>query len=271
MIATTLTAPARHGRRHAGGLLLEPIMGTIVTLDVRDQNLPGAALDEALDAAVGELHRADHVFSIYAPHSDISRLRAGQIGLEECVPAVRDVLELCDLAKRHTDGWFDPWAMPGGVDPTGLVKGWAARQALSALTAHAVQHAMVNAAGDLVVVGNPSGTCEGAGWRIAVTDPRGASSPLAIIEATGLGVATSASYERGPLSIDPRNQRVVQRLASATVTAPDLAMADAYATAAVAHGPGAIEWLAELQGVSALLVDLDGSVLQVGLDRWPQD
>ena len=22
-------------------------------------------------------------------------------------------------------GWFDPWAMPGGVDPTGLVKGWA--------------------------------------------------------------------------------------------------------------------------------------------------
>ena len=28
-------------------------------------------------------------------------------------------------ARDASGGWFDPWAMPGGYDPTGLVKGWA--------------------------------------------------------------------------------------------------------------------------------------------------
>ena len=33
-------------------------------------------------------------------------------------------------APSASGGWFDPWAIPGGVDPTGLVKGWAVEQAL---------------------------------------------------------------------------------------------------------------------------------------------
>jgi hypothetical protein len=34
----------------------------------------------------------------------------------------------CEAAREASDGWFDPWAMPGGYDPTGLVKGWAVDQ-----------------------------------------------------------------------------------------------------------------------------------------------
>lgn len=256
--------PDTDSGRAFGALRLEPTMGTIVTLDIRDRDLPRPILDAALDAAVKELHHADRVFSTYDQDSDISRLRTGRITLDHCAPDVREVLGLCELAKQHTDGWFDPWAMPGGVDPTGLVKGWAARQALRALSAHGVRHAMVNAAGDLAVIGNASGVHGHTGWRIAVANPTDPRQPLEVLEVTGLGVATSAAYERGPLSMDPHNQKVVQRLASATVTAPDLAMADAYATAAVAHGPAALEWLSRLTGVGALLVTLHGSVLQVG-------
>ena len=57
----------------------------------------------------------------------------GEIGLEEAPPEVAEVLELCRRAREASDGWFDPWAMPGGVDPTGLVKGWAVERALDEL------------------------------------------------------------------------------------------------------------------------------------------
>ena len=30
------------------------------------------------------------------------------------------------VSRELTGGAFDPWALPGGVDPAGLVKGWAA-------------------------------------------------------------------------------------------------------------------------------------------------
>ena len=47
--------------------------------------------------------------------------------------AVAEVLDLCENARRVSGGWFDPWAMPAGVDPTGLFKGWAVEQALAVL------------------------------------------------------------------------------------------------------------------------------------------
>ena len=49
---------------------------------------------------------------------------------EEGPPEVAEVLDLSAIAGDVSAGWFDPWAMPGGVDPTGFVKGWAAQRAL---------------------------------------------------------------------------------------------------------------------------------------------
>jgi hypothetical protein len=44
-------------------------------------------------------------------------------------------------------GWFDPWAVPGGVDPTGL------------------EAAVVNGGGDIAVLGTPA---PGQSWRIGI-------------------------------------------------------------------------------------------------------
>jgi len=239
-------------------------MGTTVTLDVRDPEVSPRRLESALASAVTVLHEADRVFSTYDPDSSISRLRRGTDVLGECPPDVANVLTVCDVAYAQTEGWFDAWAMPGGVDPTGLVKGWAAQRALHGLTRHGIRHALVNAAGDLAVAGNASGRDDGSGWRVGVLDPRNPSQVLDAVRVTGTGVATSASYERGPLAIDPDTQQPVQRLASATVIGPDLALADAYATAAVAHGPDALGWLERLTEVRAILVTLDGRVLRSG-------
>lgn len=46
------------------------------------------------------------------------------------------------------------------------------------------------------------------------------------------------------------------------MVAPDLALADAYATAAAAQGLGALGWLGRLPGVRAVLVTHEGMVFR---------
>lgn len=250
-----------------GILHVEPVMGTTVTLDVRDRNRTAAELARAVLAGVAALHDADRTFSTYRPDSAVSRLRAGSCHPEDVPPEVADVRVRCAAATELTRGWFDPWAMPGGFDPTGLVKGWAAQRALREMTRFGVWHAVVNAGGDVAVIGDASGTADGSGWVIGIQDPFRPSELLAAVSSLGQCVATSGAYERGPLAIDPFSGRTVHRLASATVVAADLAVADACSTAAAAHGPEAIDWLVQADGVEALLVTPDGDLLTT--PGWP--
>ena len=170
----------------------------------------------------------------------MNRLRRGEIGLEEAPPEVTDVLELCRRARVATDGWFDPWAMPGGVDPTGLVKGWAVERALDEFRRAGVPAAMINAGGDIAVYGQPA---PGQPWRIGIQHPLAADRILLTADLAGAGaVATSGSYERGEHLLDPHSGRPTSVLLSATVIGHDLAFADALATGAVriaGRAPGA--------------------------------
>ena len=254
-------------RTDSGILHVEPVMGTTVTIDVRDQHLTRAELVQAVTAAVDTLHHADRTFSTWRPNSMISQLRRLARTIEHCPAEVVSVLARCAAAKERTEGWFDPWAMPDGFDPTGLVKGWAAQRALRAMAQLGVLHALVNAGGDLAVMGNATGTQDGSGWCVGVLDPARPERLLAKVGGSDVAVATSGSYERGSLAVDPHTGEIVRRLASATVVAADLAFADACATAATAHGPAALDWLARAPGVQALLVDLDGTLLPTA--GWP--
>jgi len=72
-------------------------------------------------------------------------------------------------------------------------------------------------------------------------------------------VATSASYERGAHLVDPHTGQPVSRAASATVTGPSLAQADALATALAVGGDAALEVISGLPGYQAYLIRPDGS------------
>jgi len=217
----------------------------------------------AIEAAVAALHRADEDFSTFKAGSWVSRLRRGEIGLADCPEHVREVYRLADACRERTDGWFDPaWRGDGTLDPTGLVKGWAADVASAALCAAGFTDHCVNAAGDLRVRGTPA---PGRAWRTGIADPFDRGRVVAVVEGTDLAVATSGIAEQGAHVLDPRTGAPAAGLASVTVVGPDLALADAYATAGLAAGRDALDLLNDLAraGWEWLTVDsagrLDGS------------
>ncbi|HEX9063883.1 MAG TPA: FAD:protein FMN transferase [Streptosporangiaceae bacterium] len=234
-------------------------MGTIVTIDIYAWRAPGpaelTALRERASRAAEILRRADAVFSTWQPASPMSRLRSGSITLRQAPAEVTDVLDRCAIARDLSGGWFDPWAMPGGTDPTGMVKGWAAQQALEALATPLACGAIVNAAGDIASAG---GLGDGTPFRVGIADPADPRLLAEIVELRG-AIATSGSYERGPHLIDPRSGRPATAVASASVTGPDLALADALATALALAGEAGLEFVEPLDGYEALVIGLDGA------------
>jgi FAD:protein FMN transferase len=243
---------------------VEPAMGTVFSLSVVRDGLPEAALRSALAAACEPLHRADAVFSTWDAGSPVSLLRRGQAGLADLPGEVAEIVAECQAARVASGGWFDPWAMPDGFDPTGLVKGWAVERALAVLHENGVPGGLVNGGGDVAVFGSPA---PGQLWRVGVRHPWRPGALAAVIE-TGAAVATSGCYERGPHLIDPGTGRPAIRAASATVTGPRLALADALATAVAVGGDEALAVVAAVPGYAAYLIRPDGSEADTGGMRF---
>lgn len=233
----------------------EDVMGTVVSFCIYPGDLAATEVTAALGRACQLLHHVDRTFSTFKPESPISRLRGGQVRPEDMPSEVTEVLGLCRQAKVASGGWFDPWAVPGGVDPSGLVKGWAAQRSLAVLSRAGVPAAMVNAGGDVAVSGRPT---SGDRWRIGIRHPWRADALACILEVDE-SVATSGTYERGAHLVNPYDRLPAVTAASATVTGPSLAMADAMATALAVAGPEHVGLVAALDGYGAYVIGADGS------------
>lgn len=257
---TATGTPAAEPRRQ---LHVEPVMGTVVSIDVRDA-APAGTVQAAVAAVVADLHAVDRDFSTYRPGSWVSRLQAGAVTAADCPAQVREVLGLCARYRDDTGGWFDPaYAGPGRWDPTGLVKGWAVARAVALLAAYGLRDLCVTAGGDVLALGRPA---PGRAWRIGVTDPRRPPGLLGSVTAPpgggALAVATSGVQERGEHVLDPRTHRAAAGLLSATVIGTDLIAADAWATAVLAAGPDGPALAARLRagGCAWITMAADGSV-----------
>jgi len=102
----------------------------------------------------------------------------------------------------------------------------------------------------------------GGVWRVGIQHPLERGAVAKVIEATDLAVATSGAYARGDHVVDPHTRRPPAGVLSVKVTGPDLATADAYATAAFAMGAErAPHWTARLRGYEAMTILADGRVL----------
>ncbi|MCP3914405.1 MAG: FAD:protein FMN transferase [bacterium] len=147
----------------------------------------------------------------------------------------------------------------------GIAKGYGVDRAMAVLMKHGVEHAFVNAGGDLKALGRKHGEL----WRVAIRHPRKRGEVLALIPVSNTCLVTSGDYERffereGKRYhhiLDPRTGYPATGCMSATVLAPDAAFADALATASCVLGTKrALEIVESLPRVEALLVGLDGEV-----------
>jgi thiamine biosynthesis lipoprotein len=234
---------------------VEHVMGTVVSIDVAD-DLPDLTLHRMVEDVCAWLHEVDARFSTYRDDSEVSRFRRKEIPLAECSPDMRTVLDACATLWRETDGYFDAYA-GGPLDPSGYVKGWSVEVASARLAAAGSVNHCLNAGGDIRARGHsPTGTP----WQVGVRHPWEADKLSWVLSLSDGAVATSGTYERGHHVFNPRTGAPARGLRSVTVVGPDLALADAYATTALAMGRSGLTWLAKLvpDGYESAVVTDDG-------------
>ncbi len=230
-------------------------MGMPVVVDIRDEDVDDSVLGRMFDW----LRFADATFSTYKDDSEISRLNRGELALADAHLDVRDVLDRCEALRVETDGYFDVRAAAvDAIDPSGLVKGWAVDRAASILIDAGIRNFAVNVAGDMRLRGRAvPESC----WSVGIQHPLEPRCIAAVVEANDLAVATSGAYERGDHVLDPHTRRPPVGVLSVTIVGPELATADAYATAAFAMGEAGIDWAARLRGFEAMAILADEQVL----------
>jgi len=225
---------------------VEDVMGMPIYLDVRDPRPD----PEVVEAMFDWLRWVDAMFSTYKPDSEISRIGRGELAVADAHPHVQAVLERCEELRVETGGYFDAHAGES-LDPSGLVKGWSVDKAAAILEAGGLRDFAVNAGGDIRLRGR---AVPGDRWRVGIQHPFDSGSVAAVVEGTDLAVATSGAYRRGDHVLDPHTHRAPAGVLSVTVAGPDLATADAYATASFAMGLDGPAWTAGLRGYEALTI-----------------
>ena len=212
-------------------------MGMPIVVDVRDD-----CGDEVLDGLFDWFREVDERFSTYKDTSEISRLNRGELHIRDCHPDVRWVLARCDELREETGGFFDArYASLIEVDPSGLVKGWSVDRGGELLEARGLENYSINAGGDIRIRGAalPDTT-----WRTGIQHPVLLERVAAVVESNDLALATSGTYVRGEHIVDPHTGAPPSGLLSISIAGPDLATADAYATAAFAMGEDGAAWSA---------------------------
>ena len=225
----------------------ENVWATVVSIECEKEDI-------SYQPQIDFLHQVDEIFSTYITTSEVSKLRNNQIQIEDCHPMLNQVWHLCLRARELTDGAFDPWAVPGGFDPSGYVKGWAADQICNQLQAAGAKYIQVNAGGDISLRG---GSGNQATWQIGVAHPEKSGQISKIFQITDGAIATSGTAERGNHIIDPQTKTIAVGARSATVVGKDAGLADALATALVVAGRDGASWFSkkDLENYSCWVVD----------------
>jgi FAD:protein FMN transferase len=223
---------------------------------------------------MAELAAVDRLFSTYRPDSAISRINRGEVDLADCPAVVAEVLELGRQASEASAGAFSTFLPvnpddPDGhrrLDPSGVVKGWAADRASAYLAALEDTDFCLSAGGDIVGRAAP----DRPAWRIGIEDPHDPSRVIAVVPLHSGAVATSGTAHRGAHVVDARTGRPPAGIASVTVIGPSLTWADIDATTAYAQGEYAATWLRNRPIDSALVVGTDGSIVTVAPTPRPE-
>lgn len=148
-----------------------------------------------------------------------------------------------------------------GVSLDGIAKGYIVDQGIATLKNNGFNNVYLEAGGDLMVSGQKD---ERSPWRIGLRAPRSQQphKPI-IIKASDKAIATSGDYLQ-PFTPDLKHHHIIHpksgfsppELASCTITAPNVALADSLATAVMVLGKNdGFDLLESMDGCEGYVVD----------------
>lgn len=234
------------------------VWGTVLFIDAASAHSGDeSAIQSGIEKVRVFAAHIDDVFSTFKEDSVISKLRRKELSIDATSDEVRDVWHRCGFARDITDGAFDPWAVEGGFDPSGLVKGWAADKCAEIMVESGAPHVQINAAGDLSLRGGHLEEGKVLPWSIGVVNPENRQEIVQVFNITDGAIATSGTYERGAHIVDPHTGLIAIGARSASVIGPDGGLADALATALMVEGRDGAVWFShpDLAEYSAWVID----------------
>ncbi|MCF6188565.1 MAG: FAD:protein FMN transferase, partial [Desulfobulbaceae bacterium] len=178
---------------------------------------------------------------------------------QKALTATRGLVGFADLHVNNDLIRFKKRGM--GISLDGIAKGYIVDQGVASLRNHGFANVYVEAGGDLMVSGQKDNQSP---WRIGLRSPRPQSkNKPVIIEVSDKAVATSGDYLQA-FTPDLKNHHIISpksgfsppELASCTITAPNVALADSLATAVMVLGrEDGLELLESMDGCEGYVVD----------------
>jgi thiamine biosynthesis lipoprotein len=227
------------------------IMGMPIEIEI-----VGGDTNAAFTAAFAYLESVDERFSIYKEKSEISQINRGELSHEAASSEMKEVFALAEKTRVETNGYFDIRRPSGGVDPSGIVKGWAIWNTAKLIHDAGFENYFVNAGGDIAMSGK---NAQGEEWSVGIRNPFNTSEIVKVVYPKGRGIATSGSYIRGDHIYNPfAPEEKIQEIVSITVIGPDVLEADRFATAAFAMGKAGIDFIEQLPSFEGYMIDSQG-------------
>lgn len=250
----------------------QPLLGTYV--EIRAEGLAPSLLNAAINDAFAAVQKVHRLMSFHDETSELSVLnREAHLKPIPVHPWTYQVLEWGLELHKATDGLFDcaiapcliqqgclpDWSEwrnrkgsmqdiqlqsenkvyfknPIALDLGGIAKGFAVDQAIETLRAAGIDQAVVNAGGDLRILGEQP-------EAVYIRDPKHPTQQIPLGYMANGAVATSASYfisqdefETESMLVDPRSWASVSGKSSYTVIAETCLVADALTKALAIEG-----------------------------------
>lgn len=148
----------------------------------------------------------------------------------------------------------------------GIAKGYITDKAIEVLQKQGIEHALVNAGGDMRAIGDKGRE----NWQIALQNPRNKNDYIAIVPLNNKAVATSGDYERYFNEnktfhhiVDPRTGYSATELISVTIIADKAVDADALATSVFVLGKEeGLELIESWENVEGLIITSEKEIVK---------
>ncbi|TGT60945.1 FAD:protein FMN transferase, partial [bacterium M00.F.Ca.ET.159.01.1.1] len=113
----------------------------------------------------GYFEHIDRRFSTYRADSEITAINRGDVPVVDWSGESEHFHHLARQTKDETDGYFDIRKPDGSLDPSGIVKGWAIRNAAEIVQRAGISDFFIEAGGDIQSCGKNS---SGPDWSVGI-------------------------------------------------------------------------------------------------------